>query len=68
MVKVGETPIDYFPKFYYINILDNYYHFLNLSILLKKPKISDKMSKQILSWEGRFLSKAGKELLIKSVA
>ncbi|XP_060972136.1 uncharacterized mitochondrial protein AtMg00310-like [Cannabis sativa] len=30
--------------------------------------LKDKMRKRIQSWEGRFLSKVGKELLIKSVA
>ncbi|XP_060959224.1 uncharacterized protein LOC115699974 [Cannabis sativa] len=30
--------------------------------------LKDKMRKKIQSWEGRFLSKAGKELLIKTVA
>ncbi|XP_060964189.1 uncharacterized protein LOC133033466 [Cannabis sativa] len=30
--------------------------------------LKDKMRKRIQSWEGKFLSKAGKELLIKSVA
>ncbi|XP_060964770.1 uncharacterized protein LOC133033724 [Cannabis sativa] len=30
--------------------------------------VKDKVCKRILSWEGRFLSKAGKELLLKTVA
>lgn len=30
--------------------------------------LKDKIGQRILSWESRFLSKAGKELLLKSVA
>ena len=30
--------------------------------------LKDKVRKKVLNWEGRFLSKAGKELLIKTVA
>ena len=30
--------------------------------------LKDKMRKRIAQWEGRFLSKAGKEILIKTVA
>ncbi|XP_060962217.1 uncharacterized protein LOC115711062 [Cannabis sativa] len=51
---------------------DSFY--LGLPCILGRSKkaiqnfLQEKMEKRILSWEGRFLSKAGREILIKTVA
>ncbi|XP_030503843.2 uncharacterized protein LOC115719079 [Cannabis sativa] len=56
-----------------VEALDNSFY-LGLPCIMGMNKnailgfVKDKMQKKIFSWESRFLSKAGKEVLIKSVA
>lgn len=61
-------------SFLSISEADSGSHYLGLPNMLSRNKsvafgyIKDKLSQRILSWESRCLSKAGKELLLKTVA